>query len=413
MDKPSIAHSADVLVVGAGPVGTTAACALATQGVNVILCEAGPTSAQDLRASTFHAPTLEMLDELGVAGAIIDYGLKAPVYHFRERQTGEVVEFDMGELEKETRFPFRIQCEQHVMAAMLAERIEAHPDASVLYEHRVLRFEQHADHVTTEVETPYSIERIRSRYLVAADGSNSVIRKWLGVDFAGFTYPEKFLCLSTELELSGHIDGLCYVNYIADPDEWLVLLRTPNVWRVLVPADEDTSDAELLSDATRDAIFDGLIGKKDVSTTHRTIYRVHQRVVEKFNHGRIVLAGDAAHLNNPLGGFGMNSGIHDVWDLKDRIVRCLEHGHDEDEFDLYDLKRRTVTNAFIQAQTIQNKELLEHGAEEGHARRFARMQATAADPERRHQFLLRQSMIQSLRDAAAIGPATGEEKRNA
>ena len=399
-------RSADVLVVGAGPVGTTAAYALAKQDIDVILCEAGPTSAQDLRASTFHAPTLEMLDELGIAEPVIDYGLKAPVYHFRERRTGEVVEFDMGELGDDTRFPFRIQCEQHVMAAMLAERLEAHSSADVLYEHRVIRFEQHANHVITEVETPYSIERIRSRYVVAADGSNSIVRKWLGVDFAGFTYPEKFLCLSTELELGEHIDGLCYVNYIADPDEWLVLLRTPNVWRVLVPADENTSDAELLSDSTRDAVFDGLIGQPDVDTAHRTIYRVHQRVVEKFNHGRVFLAGDAAHLNNPLGGFGMNSGIHDVWNLKDRIVRCLAHGHDEAEFDRYDLERRTVTNAFIQAQTIQNKELLEHGAEEGHARRFARMRATAADPERRRRFLLRQSMIESLRDAAAIG---GEE----
>ena len=403
MNKPAVTRSADVLVVGAGPVGTTAAYALAREGVKVILCEAGPTSAQDLRASTFHAPTLEMLDELGVAEAIIDYGLKAPIYHFRERQTGDIAEFDMGELENETRFPFRIQCEQHVMAAMLADRLEAHADSEVLYEHRVLGFEQHADHVITSVETPYSIERIRSRYLVAADGSNSVIRKWLGVDFAGFTYPEKFLCLSTELELRDHIDGLCYVNYIADPDEWLVLLRTPNVWRVLVPADEDISDAELLSDATRDAVFSGLIGRADVETAHRTIYRVHQRVVEKFNHGRVFLAGDAAHLNNPLGGFGMNSGIHDVWNLKDRIVRCLASGHDDADFDRYDLQRRTVTNAFIQAQTIQNKELLEHGAEEGHARRFARMRATAADPERRHEFLLRQSMIESLRDAAAIG----------
>ena len=403
MSKPGAIRTADVVVVGAGPVGTTAAYALAQKGVSVILCEAGPTSAQDLRASTFHAPTLEMLDDLGVADAIFDYGLQAPVYHFRERRTNEVVEFDMRELAGDTRFPFRIQCEQHVMAGMLAERLEAHPDAEVRYEHRVIRFEQHADHVITEAETPCSIERLRSRYLLAADGSNSIVRKWLGVDFAGFTYPEKFLCLSTELDLAGHIDGLCHVNYIADPDEWLVLLKTPNVWRVLLPADEKSSDRDLLADATCDTVFRGLIGKPGVKTVHRTIYRVHQRVVEKFNHGRVFLAGDAAHLNNPLGGFGMNSGIHDVWNLKDRIVRCLDTGHDDVEFDRYDLQRRTVTHAFIQAQTIQNKELLEHGAEEGHARRFARMQAIAADPEQRHQFLLKQSMIQSMRDAAAIG----------
>ncbi|MEM6808339.1 MAG: NAD(P)/FAD-dependent oxidoreductase [Pseudomonadota bacterium] len=396
-------RTADVIVVGAGPVGTVAAYALARRGADVVLCEAGDSCAQDLRASTFHPPTIEMLDDLGVAGDIIEYGLKAPVFHFRERETGETVAFDMSELADVTRFPYRIQCEQHVMAGMLADALESHPDAEVRYRHRVIAFEQDDDGVTAAFETPYEIEKIRARYLIACDGGNSIIRKWLGAEFDGFTYPEKFLCVSTKLDLRDYIDGLCWVNYVADPNEWLVLLRAPSVWRVLVPADENTDDKELLSDATRDGIFSRLIGNPDVATEHRTIYRVHQRVVNQFNHGRVFLAGDAAHLNNPIGGFGMNSGIHDVWNLKDRILSCLESGHDEPSFEQYDRQRRSVTNSFIQHQTMQNKELLEHGAEEGHARRFARMKAASEDPDARRAYILRQSMIESLREAASIG----------
>jgi 3-(3-hydroxy-phenyl)propionate hydroxylase len=288
------------------------------------------------------------------------------------------------------------------MARMLAKRLEEHPNATVLFSHRANSFEQDELGVTVAVETPLNIEKIRTQYVIAADGGNSIIRKWLGAEFSGFTYPEKFLCVSTKLELKDYIDNLCFVNYIADPEEWLVLLRVPSVWRILVPAAETESDEKLLSDETRDGIFSRLIGKSDVETYHRTIYRVHQRVAQKFNHGRVFLAGDSAHLNNPLGGFGMNSGIHDVWNLQQKIGQSLGNGHDERLFDLYDRQRRTVTHDFIQRQTIQNKELLEHGADEGHARRFANMQAIAADDSQRRSFLLRQSMLESLSDAAAI-----------
>lgn len=395
-------RSTEVVVVGAGPVGTVAALALANQGIEVLLCEAGPTCAQDLRASTFHPPSLEMLDELGVADAIIERGLKAPKYHFRERQSGEFIEFDLGELDSEMRFPYRIQCEQHVMASLLADRIAEHNKAEVLFNHRANSFVQDDDGVTIAFETPHAIEKVRARYVIAADGGNSIIRKWLGAEFDGFTYPEKFLCLSTETELADHIENLVYVNYVADPEEWLVLLRVPSVWRILLPANEDHADEELLSDGFRDQVFERLIGERDIETKHRTIYRVHQRVARKFDHGRVFLVGDAAHLNNPLGGFGMNSGIHDAWNLQEKIVACLATGHNAKLFAKFDRQRRTVTHNFIQAQTMQNKELLEHGAAEGHARRFAKMRATHDDDEQRRAFLLKQSMVSSLAEAAAI-----------
>ncbi|MEM7610253.1 MAG: NAD(P)/FAD-dependent oxidoreductase [Pseudomonadota bacterium] len=395
-------RTAEVIVVGAGPVGTVAALALANRGIDVVVCEARPTCAQDLRASTFHPPTLRMLDELGVADEIIKLGLKAPKYHFRERASGDFIEFDLEELNGELRFPYRVQCEQHVMAGLLADKLSAHGNADVLFNSRVNSFEQDSQGVTVAVETAYDIQKIRARYVIAADGGNSIMRKWLGVEFEGFTYPEKFLCVSTKTELSDYIDNLVHVNYVADPEEWLVLLRVPSVWRVLLPASESQSDEDLLSDASCDRVFDGLIGKTQVQTEHRTIYRVHQRVARRFNHHRVFLAGDAAHLNNPLGGFGMNSGIHDAWNLQQKIAHCLQHGHDESLFDVFDRQRRTVTHSFIQAQTKHNKELLEHGAAEGHSRRFAEMRATQADDARRREFLLRQSMVQSLADAAAI-----------
>ncbi len=395
-------YDTQVIVAGAGPVGTVAALNLARRGIDVVLCEAGPDCAQDLRASTFHPPTLEMLDELGVVDPMLEYGIHAPVYQFRERQSGEVVEFDLSEISDRTKYPFRLQCEQHVMAGMLAKQLEQHPRAEMLFNHRAIAFEQTDSGVELAVETPYAIDHVRGQYLIAADGGNSIIRKWLNVEFEGFTYPEKFLCLSTKVDMKEHFENLSYVNYISDPEEWLVLLRAPSVWRILLPAPESDADEYLLSDEKAHRVFSNLTGDPNTPTQHRTIYRVHQRVAKRFDHGRVFLVGDAAHLNNPLGGFGMNSGIHDAWNLCDKLEACLANGHDPAAFELFGRQRHQVTHDFIQAQTIQNKELLEVGDAEAHALKLERMRAIQRDPVKRREFLLNQAMFRSLEDAASI-----------
>jgi 3-(3-hydroxy-phenyl)propionate hydroxylase len=395
-------HDTQVIVAGAGPVGTVAALNLARRGINVVVCEAGPDCAQDLRASTFHPPTLEMLDELGVVDTMLEYGIHAPVYQFRERQSGEVVEFDLSEISDCTKYPLRLQCEQHVMARMLAQQLEEHPRAEMLFNHRAIAFEQTDQGVELAVETPYAIDRIRGQYIIAADGGNSILRKWLNAEFEGFTYPEKFLCLSTQVDMKEHFENLSYVNYISDPDEWLVLLKAPSVWRILLPAPESDSDEYLLSDEKSHRVFTNLTGDPNTPTEHRTIYQVHQRVAKRFDHGRVFLVGDAAHLNNPLGGFGMNSGIHDAWNLCDKLDACLSNGHDAAALELFGRQRAEVTHKFIQAQTIQNKELLEVGDAEAHALKLERMRQIQRDPEARREFLLSQAMFRSLEDAASI-----------
>ena len=392
----------EVIIAGAGPVGTVAALNLANRGFKVTLCEAGADCAQDLRASTFHPPTLEMLDQMDMAAPLTEKGLIAPTYHFRERESGEVIEFDLTELKDMTEFPYRVQCEQHVMAGMLADALEQHQNATVLFNHRVTAFEQNADGVEVALENPYEMIKLKGKYLIGADGGSSIIRKWLGVQFDGFTYPEKFLTLSTKLELRDYIEGLSYVNYVSDPSEWLVLLKVPSVWRILVPASEDQSDKFLTSDEYKEDVLFRLTGQRDVQTEHRTIYRVHQRVANKFNHGRVFLTGDSAHLNNPLGGFGMNSGIHDAWNVCEKIAHCLKTKHDEQLFELFDHQRRQVTHDFIQAQTMQNKALLEHGMAKGQKQRLEQMREFNSDSTKRRKFLLKQSMFESLSDAKAI-----------
>ncbi|MBM0171102.1 FAD-dependent monooxygenase [Altererythrobacter sp. C41] len=392
----------EVIVAGAGPVGSVGAARLAAMGIDVIVCEAEATCAHDLRASTFHAATLEMLDEIDAAQPLIERGLKASVYQMRDRRTGEYLEFDLVELADRTRFPFRLQCEQHHMSTLLTERLPDMPNADVQFNTRVVAVEQDADGVTVTVETGGERRQLRTKFLIGADGAHSTVRKQIGVGFDGFTYDEKFLSLSTSFPIETVITDLAHVNYISDPDEWLVLLRVPALWRILVPADVDDSDELLTSDTRAAEVFERIVPGHHVETSHRTIYRVHQRVAESFARGRVMLIGDAAHLNNPLGGFGMNSGIHDAWNLADKLWKILRKGGDASLIDLFDRQRRHATREFIQAQTIANKAFIEQGPGESHRSRLDRMAAIHADPVRRRQYLLRQAMFESLEDAEKV-----------
>jgi 3-(3-hydroxy-phenyl)propionate hydroxylase len=392
-----------VVVAGAGPVGTVMATLLAQAGIETILLEAGEDCAHDLRASTFHPPTLEMLDRIGITPTLLSRGLKAPVYHWRDRASGEVIAFDLSELADLTRYPFRIQCEQYHLSRALAAGLQHEDHADVRFSRRLIAFDDTGDGVTVYAETPTEIEAIRCDWLIGADGANSLVRKWLCIGFDGFTYPEKFLCLTTDTELADHLPNLALVNYVSDPEEWLVLLRVPSLWRVLIPADESKSDAELLSDATKDAVFDRLLGDgAAVRTPHRTLYRVHQRVAQSFARGRVALIGDSAHLNNPLGGFGMNSGVHDAFDLFGELEPVIRRGAPVERIARFERRRRQVTHEFTQAQTIANMEYIKVGSREAHARRRAHMRAIHDDPVQRRAYLKRQAMLESLEQAAEI-----------
>jgi 3-(3-hydroxy-phenyl)propionate hydroxylase len=388
-----------VVIAGAGPTGTIAAYALALRGIDVLLAEAQPDCPEDMRASTFHPPTLEMLEDLGLLAEIDPMGLRAPIYQYRNRRSGEIMEFDLTEVADVLKYPYRLQCEQWKLSRLICARLAAHPHAELLYSHRAVYFTQDSNGVTVSLEGPHGITEVQADYLVAADGANSLIRKWLGINFDGFTWPEKFLTLTTHLAIEAYFQNLAYVNYVADADEWCVLLRVPSLWRILVPALETDSDAYLRSDEKKQAVFGGLFGPDGLAadTSHRTVYRVHQRVAQSFRAGRVLLIGDAAHLNNPLGGLGMNCGIHDALNLVEKLTAILKDNADADPLlDRYNRQRRAVMTDFVQRQTIRNKQFIEAGTEEAQRLGQIQMKAILADDAARRNYLLQQSMYNSL-----------------
>ena len=395
--------SAKVIIIGAGPVGTFAAYCLAEYGIETLVLESESTCETDMRASTFHPSTLKYLDNLNLADELIEKGLKAPIFQYRIRSTDEVLEFNLQELDDVLDFPFRLQCEQYKFARMLAGKLDHHRHSSVLFNRKLINFSEGKNKVTLDVDHHGTSEQYQCDYLIGADGANSIVRRNLGIEFSGFTYEEKFFTLSTQKPLENYFSNLSYVNYVSDPEEWFVLLKAPSAWRILVPVPQTLDDKAIKSNDYVSDIFTRVLNSCDpIETIHRTIYRVHQRVVNKMRYGRIMLAGDSAHLNNPLGGFGMNGGLHDAWNLAEKLDGIINHKKDQDLLNLYDRQRRTVMNDFIQKQTIRNKKMIEETGDANYSSEWMRMRNLHENENERRDYMLRQSMTQSLINEAAI-----------
>jgi 3-(3-hydroxy-phenyl)propionate hydroxylase len=394
-----------VIVAGAGPVGCIAALYLAKQGFPVVLLESGKELPKTLRASTWHPPTMDMMDELGISQDIIRLGLIAQTYQYRDRRTGDIAEFDLSALKGETNHPYRVQTEQWRVTQFIWDKLtREYPNAQCHYEHAVRGVYQNDNGVEVLVWTNEGEKLIEGSFLLGADGADSAVRKAAAILFEGFTYPEKFLVASTPYPLEQKFERLAPVNYISDPDEWLVLLKTTTLWRVLIPTDPKIeNDAMFLSDAwIQDRLQHMAPNNTPYLIDHRTLYRVHQRVAKTYRRGRVLIAGDAAHINNPLGGMGMNGGIHDSWDICKRLTRIHDGADLDAELDQYDRQRRIVCTRFVQEHTINNKKLMEAKDPDVQRKRQQEFMATAADPQKARAFLMKTSMIQSLREAAQI-----------
>jgi 2-polyprenyl-6-methoxyphenol hydroxylase-like FAD-dependent oxidoreductase len=393
-----------VIVAGGGPVGAVATFLLARAGIPVTMIERESGVVPDYRASTFHPPTLDLLEASGISAALVDMGLICPTMQIRDRRAGRVAEFDLSILKNDTPHPYRLQCEQFKLVGWVYQQFHSMPGLDLRFGHAVVDAQQDDDGVTIEAEHDGERVRIAGDVVIACDGGRSIVRKLIDMPFAGFTYPEYFLVAGTRFDFRAHMPDLCSVNYTADPDAWFLLLQIPDMWRVILPADEKLSPDDAVSEASLQASLQNILPRNEpYDIVVRAIYRVHQRVAEHYRRGRIFLAGDAAHLNNPLGGMGLNGGLHDVISLTDRLIAWWHGKADAAVLDGYEVQRRPEAINAIHAITARNKRLLEERDPEIRARNLDDIKRTAADPALSYQYLLDAAMISSLRRSGMIG----------
>ncbi len=383
----------NILVVGAGPVGSVAALACARLGHRVTLLEAQERIDDSPRASTTQPPTLEILAELGLIDEYIVQGLVAPTFQFWDRPTRRLIaEFDLGRLRDETAYPFVVQTEQHKLANMAIERLRCMPNAEVLLGCAVSGISQDEKQVmVTAGERHFTAD-----YVIGCDGGRSTVRKQIDIEFEGYTWPERFLVITTQFDFQAAL-GCCLRNYMAGPEEWTNLFKVAGDdlkgrWRAVYNTRPDETDEEALSDDSVRARLTRCYAQ-NADWLHLNLYSVHQRVAKNFRKGRVFLCGDAAHVNNPIGGLGLNCGIHEAWDLANLL------GGDESKLDAYERRRRPLNIKYVQEQTVANKKQLEERDPAQREKRFDELRRTAEDPARHKSFLMRASLLESTRDA--------------
>ncbi len=392
-----------VLIAGGGPVGSAAAYLLARRGIPVTVLEAEEGVQIDYRASTFHPPTLDLLEGTGITEALVERGLICPTWQFRDRQQGRIAEFDLSALAGDTNYPYRLQCEQFKLVEYLYGRLDEIDCAEVVFRHRVTGLVQHDESVTVTCEGPDGPADFSGKWLIAADGGRSTVRKELDIGFDGYTHPEHFIVAGTEYDFRAHMPDICSVNYTADPVEWYVLLEIPDMWRVIMPVDTSVRADDAITDTYLQNALQNLLPRDDdYPILVRAIYRVSQRVAAEYRKGRSFLAGDAAHINNPLGGMGLNGGLHDALNLTDRLARVWHGEAPESELDGYEVQRRPEAIDAINAITERNKKLMEERDPEVRQRNLDEIATIAADPDRAYQFMLNAAMITSLRRSGML-----------
>lgn len=395
-----------VLIAGMGPAGLIAGLTLARAGIPVALFEAEPELPTDLRASTFHPPTLDMLARLGLSDILVEQGLIAPRYQWRDRASGDAATFDMGCLEGLTGYPFRLQCEQWKLTRVAYAALQDEPLAETVFGWAAADVTQTPDTVTLTLRRADATRSETGRFLIGADGASSAVRRALGIGFEGFTYPEQWVVASTPVDFAAKLPGLAPVTYTADAEEWFVLLQTRDLWRVLIPVDEAADPALILSDAWIEDKLQGIAAHDGpYPIAHRTIYRVHQRVADRYRVGRAAIAGDAAHINNPLGGMGMNGGIHDAVNLAEKLIAVLRDGADMDALlDHYSAQRRAIAEEYVQTHTHQNKQVIEEKDPAKRAAHLERLKGVASTPDALLAYVRKGAMLDAVEKSMDVMP---------
>jgi 2-polyprenyl-6-methoxyphenol hydroxylase-like FAD-dependent oxidoreductase len=328
----------DVLVVGAGPVGLTAAVVLTRLGHDVVIVDAQAEGANTSRAAVVHSRTLELLEPYGVAEALAGRGVHTPRFTIRDRDRLLVpVPFDG----LPTRFPYTLMISQADTEAYLLARLEE-LGGKVLRPARVTAIAQDAAGVTATLGDGRTL---RASYLVGADGMHSVVREQAGIGFGGATYAESFAL--ADVRLSGGVPDEEVILYFS-PDGLVVVAPLPGgLYRIVATVDEapkepDAAFLQRLLDTRGPKAVPAVV--EDVVWGSR--FRVHHRIADTYRDRRVLLAGDAAHVHSPAGGQGMNLGIEDAVTLGETLSKVLGGGS-PDLLDAYAAARRPVAEKVV------------------------------------------------------------------
>lgn len=377
-----------VLVCGAGPVGLVTALSLARRGIRVVVVEAADAISEAPRAAVYHSPVVERLDALGLLDDLKATGVIKRAYHYWTRDHRLLGHFTFDVLRPEdTAYPFNLHLGQPTLTRVILKHFLRVPGAEVRWQHRVAAIEQDESGATVTVVTPEGERRIRAAWVVGADGAHSGVRKALGLKLEGHTWPEWFM--ATNVRFDFEAAGFGQSNVVLDPEHWaiIVIIDQTGLWRCTYREDGELTENEVRQRVPeRYSLF--APGLADCAPEAASPYRVHERCVERFRCGRVLLAGDAAHLVNPIGGLGLTGGLLDAVPLADALAAVINGQRGEEVLDAWAHERRRVFLEVTAPTAQENRRRIGERDPERRREDAERLRRLSEDPAAAREALL-------------------------
>jgi 2-polyprenyl-6-methoxyphenol hydroxylase-like FAD-dependent oxidoreductase len=369
---------ADVIVVGAGPVGLLTALALAQGGAKVTVLEKEPGIVESPRAAVYFPSTLIVLEELGLLDELNaigfqnrSFGTHVPEFGYSSVVTTEPIEG--------IPYDYQLHAGQHDVARVAMEHAQE-LGVEVLFEHEVIAIEDGADGVTLTAATPDGEATLSAKWLIGADGARSAVRRLAGIEFEGHTWPERFVATNVKFDFSRL--GYCQANFVCDPVNMAVIaqLDREGVWRCTYMEDS-ALPLETYEERIHRRYEWFMQGGKDYEIVSSSPYMLHQRAAATLRKGHVLLAGDAAHATNPCGGLGLTSGVWTGMVLADVLGAVLRGEEDEAILDRYSDERRRVFWEVVSPAATENKRMLQESDRAQRQKDLAAIKALSDNPD--------------------------------
>ena len=391
----------DVIVVGGGPIGFITALGLAQAGVRLSVIESEARIVDSPRAAVYHWSVIDGLEKLGIREEVERSGFPKQDYTYFVLKTGERIEFSMEVLNGRTPFPYNLHLGQHRLAEIALRRLAGYSQVSVRFSTRLTSLSQDPDGVTLQVMTPNGPEEMRAKWVIGADGAGSTVRRRLDLGFEGMTWPERFVATNVQYDFERY--RYARATFMIDACHGAVIAKLDNagLWRCTYMEDANLPDATLLERLAR--VYEVILpGAVDYRIDRATPYRMHQRSAPHYRVGRVVLAGDAAHVTNPTGGLGLTSGLFDCYALIPALAAVILQGADPVVLDRYSDARREIFLNRVSPQAVANKRLIFHA--NGGGKQLEDALVTLRRLPLDHEFLLQRLMfLKSLESPPLLG----------
>lgn len=346
----------DVVVVGAGPVGLATALGLAREGIRVMILDKAESLNNSPRAMAYPYPALEALERLGVLDSLKQQAYIGIGCDFIDFRTGEQFSQSLDVLKGYVDHPYALQLGQGDVGNILISHVTRH-GVNIGWGCAISAISQDDEGVAVSWSTADGeVMTSRAAYVVGADGASSAVRDLLGLEFKGFTWPDRFISTNIRYDFAAH--GLPGAAWRMDKQYGAIIARIDksNLWRYTFRESEQLP-LEGLEERIHQQYEKGLYGGS-YELVQFAPYRMHQRCVDNFRVGRVLLAGDAAHVTNPVGGLGLSGGFMDAYVLSDALAAVIQGRANDVVLDFYAARRKEVYTNLVSPVATMLKNML-------------------------------------------------------